>query len=91
MSGSHHDDGPTIPGGFSQRDFYLAEFRGRTLAFSLPAAEPEELPVLESVLTELEANRTRVIVLDRSRIGVRLSPTSSHPRPCQRWTHHRWP
>jgi len=64
---SHQDGGPTIPGGFSQRDFYLAEFRGRTLAFSLPAAKPEELPVLESVLTELKANRTRVIVLSADR------------------------
>ncbi len=53
--------------GFSERDFYLAEFRGRTLAFALPSAEPEEVPLLESVLSELEANRTRVLVLSADR------------------------
>jgi amino-acid N-acetyltransferase len=53
--------------GFSERDFYLAEFRGRTLAFALPSAEPEEVPLLESVLSELEANRTRVLVLSANR------------------------
>jgi N-acetylglutamate synthase-like GNAT family acetyltransferase len=49
--------------GFSERDFYLAEFRGRTLAFALPNAEPAEIPLLEAVLAGLEANRTRVVVL----------------------------
>lgn len=53
--------------GFSERDFYLAEFRGRTLAFALPAAEPDDLPFVEAVLRELEGNRTRVIVLSTDR------------------------
>ena len=55
-------DGSEIANGFSERDFYLAEFRGRTLAFALPAATPEELALFEVVLADLEANRTRVIV-----------------------------
>ena len=57
--------------GFSERDFYLAEFRARTLAFALPEAAPDELPLLEAVISELEANRTRVLVLsaDRSLLG----------------------
>ncbi len=59
--------GAEIANGFSERDFYLAEFRGRTLAFALPAATPEELPLLAAVLAELEANRTRAIVLSSDR------------------------
>ena len=55
-------DAAEIANGFSERDFYLAEFRGRTLAFALPAATPEELALFEAVLADLEANRTRVIV-----------------------------
>lgn len=53
--------------GFSERDFYLAEFRGRTLAFALPEADPGELPRLEAVIAGLEANQTRVLVLSRDR------------------------
>ena len=51
--------------GFSERDFYLAEFRGRTLAIALPAAKPDELAPLTAVLRDLEANRTRVLVLSK--------------------------
>jgi amino-acid N-acetyltransferase len=53
--------------GFSEKDFYLAEFRGRTLALAL-ALDQGELDaagsaVLDEVLSTLEANRTRVILL----------------------------
>jgi N-acetylglutamate synthase-like GNAT family acetyltransferase len=60
---------PNEPGasGFSERDFYLAEFRGRTLAFAMPSAPPDGLADFESVLGVLEANRTRVIVLSSDR------------------------
>lgn len=54
-----------IPAGFSERDFYLAEFRGRTLAIALPQAKPGDLGVLESVLQELHANQTRTIILSK--------------------------
>lgn len=53
--------------GFSERGFYLAEFRGRTLAFAIPEAAADELPVLEAVLAQLEANRTRVLILSANR------------------------
>jgi N-acetylglutamate synthase-like GNAT family acetyltransferase len=49
--------------GFSERDFYLAEFRGRTIALALPAAEGDALGEVTRVLAELAANQTRVIVL----------------------------
>ena len=60
-------DGAEIANGFSEQDFYLAEFRGRTLAFALPAATAEELPLLEVLLSELEANRTRAVVVSTDR------------------------
>ncbi len=56
-----------LSNGFSERDFYLAEFRGRTLAFAVPGASPDELPLLQSVIDVLEANRTRVLVLSADR------------------------
>jgi N-acetylglutamate synthase-like GNAT family acetyltransferase len=49
--------------GSSERDFYLAEFRGRTLALALPEAKPQDLEPLEGVLAELAENQTRLIVL----------------------------
>lgn len=60
-------EGREIANGFSERDFYLAEFRGRTLAFALPVVAPEDLPLVDVVLAELEANRTRAIVLSADR------------------------
>lgn len=53
------------PPGFSERDFYLAEFRGRTLAIVLPQAKPEDLAPLDAVLARLASNRTRVLVLSK--------------------------
>jgi N-acetylglutamate synthase-like GNAT family acetyltransferase len=50
---------------FSERDFYLSEFRGRTLAFALPATSPTQLSHLREVLAELAENRTPVIVLSQ--------------------------
>ena len=55
-----------IPVPFSERDFYLAEFRGRTLAIALPeepAVAGEDRLVVEQVLADLAANDTRVILL----------------------------
>jgi N-acetylglutamate synthase-like GNAT family acetyltransferase len=53
--------------GFSERDFYLSEFRGRTLALALALGEGEldaaGKAVLDEVLAALEANGTRVILL----------------------------
>lgn len=53
------------PGPFSEKDFYLEEFRGRSLAFALP---PEALAAPEpvrAVLRELEGNGTRVVAISR--------------------------
>jgi N-acetylglutamate synthase-like GNAT family acetyltransferase len=58
---------PSLANGFSERDFYLAEFRGRTLAFALESASSEELSLLEAVVRQLEANRTGTLLLSRDR------------------------
>jgi N-acetylglutamate synthase-like GNAT family acetyltransferase len=48
---------------FSEKGFYLSEFRGRTLALAVPAEELRAPAPLESVLKELEANATRVVLI----------------------------
>jgi amino-acid N-acetyltransferase len=48
---------------FSEKDFYLAEFRGRTLAVAAPAEQLRAPAPLEVVLEELEANATRVVLI----------------------------
>ncbi len=48
---------------FSEKSFYLAEFRGRTLAIAAPAEELGAPARLESVLAELADNQTRVLVI----------------------------
>jgi N-acetylglutamate synthase-like GNAT family acetyltransferase len=48
---------------FSERAFYLAEFRGRSIGIAWPEDEPFEAEPLGAVLDELVANQTRVILL----------------------------
>lgn len=51
---------------FSERDFYLAEFHGRTLAMALsqqPALDERSSAVVTNVLRDLANNGTRVILL----------------------------
>jgi N-acetylglutamate synthase-like GNAT family acetyltransferase len=60
---------------FSERDFYLAEFRGRTVAFAIPgepATSEADVGVVRQVLADLAANGTRVILLgsDESQLAV---------------------
>lgn len=54
------------PGSFSEKAFYLNEFRGRTLAVAAHAADLGAPAALEAVLKELEANGTRVVLLSDS-------------------------
>jgi N-acetylglutamate synthase-like GNAT family acetyltransferase len=48
---------------FSERAFYLTEFRRRSIGIAWPADEPFESEPLASVITELVENQTRVVVL----------------------------
>jgi amino-acid N-acetyltransferase len=49
--------------GFSEREFYLREFRGRTLAVALPRFESVALGALRPPLDELARGGCRVLVL----------------------------
>jgi amino-acid N-acetyltransferase len=48
---------------FSEKGFYLHEFRGRTLGFAVPPADLAAPEPLTRVLADLATNRTRAIVL----------------------------
>jgi amino-acid N-acetyltransferase len=48
---------------FSERAFYLGEFRGRSIGIAWPQEERPELEPLAAVIEELVANQTRVIVM----------------------------
>ncbi|MGH0038152.1 MAG: GNAT family N-acetyltransferase [Myxococcota bacterium] len=52
---------------FSERDFYLAEFRDRTLAFALPDLERDDVDRVLAVLGDLDANRTRTLLIGSDR------------------------
>ena len=55
---------------FSEKAFYLDEFRGRTIAFALPSAEPAHAGPLGAVLAELSANGSRSLVLSSDAPGL---------------------
>ena len=63
---------------FSEKSFYLDEFRRRTLAIAVGAAELREPAPLESVLKELELNETRVVLISDRAPGL-LSLTGAAP------------
>jgi hypothetical protein len=54
---------PAAPAAFSEKGFYLSEFRGRTLALAARADDLRAPASLEPVLKELEANPTRVVLI----------------------------
>jgi amino-acid N-acetyltransferase len=56
---------------FSERGFYLDEFRGRTLGIFVSTQEQAEHPGLLAVLDELRANRSRVVLVTPA--GLSLS------------------
>ena len=64
MEPGHSESGAKPP--FSEKSFYLAEFRGRTLAIAAPAEELLSPAALEAVLKELEANATRVVLISNA-------------------------
>jgi N-acetylglutamate synthase-like GNAT family acetyltransferase len=52
-----------LPVPFSERQFYLREFRGRTLAVALPAEESQAFPRIRAVLDDLQEGGSRVLLL----------------------------
>jgi amino-acid N-acetyltransferase len=65
-------------GPFSEKGFYLAEFRGRTLAIAARAAELARPAPLEQLLKELAANQTRVVLVTTD-AGVAAALVGSQP------------
>jgi len=59
-----------IPAPFSEKAFYLQEFRGRTLAFVAPGEELASARPLAAVIAELARNSTRAIVLSNEAAGL---------------------
>ena len=61
----------TDPAGaaFSEKGFYLSEFRGRTLALAVSAGGLGSPAPLEAVLKELEVNGTRIVLVSTDRIA----------------------
>lgn len=53
----------TTIGQFTERGFYLGEFRRRTLGFVVPPTDVPDFDQLSSVFAELVDNETRVVVL----------------------------
>ena len=63
-------DRPPIAAPFSEKGFYLAEFRGRTLAIAGAAEDLHPREPIESVLKELETNGTRVVLISTDRADL---------------------
>jgi amino-acid N-acetyltransferase len=70
---------------FTEKSFYLSEFRDRTLAIAAPARALSSWAPLEPVLKELEANRTALVLLsDAAQILERLPATPVLSTPVER-------
>lgn len=70
---------------FSEREFYLREFRGRTLAIAVPGEETAALDAVVPVLEALERGGSRVLLLscDAAALEQRLEGRvidAEHPR-----------
>ena len=59
----HMIESASRDGSFSEKGFYLEEFRGRCLGLFLPQGLEAELPVLARVLDELLANTSRTVTV----------------------------
>jgi N-acetylglutamate synthase-like GNAT family acetyltransferase len=62
---------------FTERNFYLTEFRGRTLGLALSAGVQAGDAVLQTVLDDLSRNGTRVILLAAD--AATLAPFDAEP------------
>jgi N-acetylglutamate synthase-like GNAT family acetyltransferase len=63
MASHSQVDAGAGPAAFSEKGFYLDEFRGRALAIAARAEDLRAGAGLEATLEELEANRTRVLLI----------------------------
>jgi amino-acid N-acetyltransferase len=60
---------------FTEKDFYLAEFRGRSIGIVLPSVMPDDLAPIEGVLRDLAENHTPVVLFGATTESLaRLAP-----------------
>jgi len=77
--------------GFSEREFYLQEFRGRTLGIACPSPLLRDPVELGAVVGTLARNGTRVLVISSRRgalesvVGERVIPASAPGLETQLW------
>ncbi len=61
---------------FSEREFYLAEFRRRTIGIAWPESEPFVREPLAQVVVQLVANGSRVVILSSREDVTRIASAS---------------
>jgi N-acetylglutamate synthase-like GNAT family acetyltransferase len=86
---------PPIEDAFQEKDFYLSEFRGRTLALAIatPAAglAPSEIDQIRAVLADLQASDIRVVILSRdSRFQSELTGSPALSSHGEGWVGALW-
>lgn len=62
---------PLSVASFTEKDFYLAEFRGRSIGIAIPPRPPIDLVGLIPVLSDLAGNETRVVLMGVSEAALR--------------------
>jgi amino-acid N-acetyltransferase len=67
---------PNDPQPFSEREFYLAEFRRRSIGIAWPETEPLVREPLAEVVSLLVANGVRVVILSPQERVVEIASTS---------------
>lgn len=76
---------------FSEREFYLAEFRGRTLGIALAKAPEDSLDRLAEVVAELAKNGTRCVIVSPVRdLLEAVSPGVVSPGTDRDWVGGLW-
>src|SRR5258706_3681639 len=63
-------DSATAPPPFSEKEFYLEDFHGKTLAIAAPAADLRQPARLAQVIDELTRNETNVVLLSTERSAL---------------------
>ena len=76
---------------FTEKSFYLTEFRGRSIAIALPQPNAADLSPLREVLADLAANETRVVLLSPHRpLLEKLAGDAVQSSADPRWIGRLW-
>jgi N-acetylglutamate synthase-like GNAT family acetyltransferase len=78
-------------GTFTEKDFYLAEFRGRTIGIALPPDRPDDLAPLEHVVADLTRNEVRVVLFCAGGDGLgEIARVAVDPKTDAAWSGALW-